>query len=897
MSIDTRTIIGKAIRSVSLFEGLENRQLMSAGVTFENNTLTVTGTPRNDNIHLSWTDAGRSVRVSLNGQLSKAFDGRQLWTVNVNAGNGNNRVTVDRDFRANVNVTTGKGNDTITTGLGNDFIQSGAGKDRVDTGSGNDIVWSGSGNDTLNGGAGDDLLVAESGDDVVDTGGNGSNTVYAGAGKNKLVTTGNDQVDDGASQGGQSQIVLSGASATPTTPSTPELNTRIRVDSISLINADTGKVVSGYENLTGTVTLDLAKLPARFTLVANVTGKNVGSTRFQLGGNASLDRVENSEPMTLTPSINGGKFEAWSPAAGSYTLSVTPFLKDDAKGTAGPAKTISINVKAVVAPSAPAEDDTETPVDTGAPVIATNAFQGTTITAGESFHIEATGTVIPGADVEDASFAWDFGDAGSRYNQMPGFNAAHVYERPGTYTVKLTVTAPNGQVSQQTTTVTVNASTAKTLYVSANGNDSANGAYNTPLRTLARAVALSGNDTTILLRRGDTFWQSSTVEIKKNGVTVSSYGTGSDPTIMWTGARDRSNILWVNTTTSNVTVRGLRFDSIYNGDTEQTGMPTAILAGGSNVVVRENTFLNIGYCVNANQKPKGLIVQDNRAPSEVGVRDYLVWTQGSDIVIVGNEVANSTREHNVRVSGADRLVIAFNKLTNLDRTSSGDAKDNGKGTIVSQKGSYAYIADNQMRGPAGVGPLGGGDGLGDKGARFTHARVEDNVQYEGTFFVNHGADHITLTGNTLFRDDAIAFDIAGWNAAYGRGNSDVVIDKNIAVNNGIKGYGNFLMVESTTQGITLTDNVYVAPYLAPGAWGAAAVYVTAGDLTSFSRIDGNTWPATSRANSYAQGGMNFIGLSYNGSGHQDENEWNTSKAVGNDLFLDVTLDGARRLAA
>jgi hypothetical protein len=61
---------------------------------------------------------------------------------------------------------------------------------------------------------------------------------------------------------------------------------------------------------------------------------------------------------------------------------------------------------------------------------------------GQPLHVEATGTVIPGADLEDARFRWDFGDAGSRYNQMDGFNAAHVYDRPGTYTVRLTVTAP-----------------------------------------------------------------------------------------------------------------------------------------------------------------------------------------------------------------------------------------------------------------------------------------------------------------------------------------------------------------------------------------------------------------------------------------------------------------------
>jgi hypothetical protein len=64
-------------------------------------------------------------------------------------------------------------------------------------------------------------------------------------------------------------------------------------------------------------------------------------------------------------------------------------------------------------------------------------------------------------------------------------------------------------------------------------------------------------------------------------------------------------------------------------------MPNAILAGGRALTIRDNTFLNMGYAINANQNPTGLLVQDNRAPLETGLRDYLVWTQGTDIVIVG----------------------------------------------------------------------------------------------------------------------------------------------------------------------------------------------------------------------------------------------------------------------
>ena len=551
----------------------------------------------------------------------------------------------------------------------------------------------------------------------------------------------------------------------------------------------------------------------------------------------------------------------------------------------------------VTSSSAPLDPGlTLNPVGSGTPVIAITALQGFTIVEGQSFHVEATGTIVPGADIEDASFAWDFGDAAGRFNQMPGFNAAHVYDRPGRYAVTLKVTGPDGSVSTATVSVDVQAASVRTLYVAANGNDAADGSGpGTALRTLGRAVQLAGDDTTILLRRGDTFWQSSTVELSRNNLTIATWGVGNAPTLMWTGARDRSNMLWVKNEARHVTLRGLAFDSVYNADTEQTGMPIAILAGGRNLTVRDNTFRNVGYCINANQKPTGLLVQDNRAPDPLAVRDYFVWAQGSDLVIVGNEVANSTREHVVRVGGADRLVMAHNTLSNLDRTTQGDIKDTGKGAIACQKGSYGYIADNQLRGPAGVGPLGLANGLTDKAARFLHARVQDNVQHEGSFYLQHGAEHVTLIGNTIYRDDQVAFDVIGWNAEYGRGNRDLRFERNVVVNNGTM--GNFLLVEARTEGISLTDNVYVAPYLRPGNFGTAAVFVNGSDLSSFTKIDGNVWPSTTRGTAYANGGINFVGTSYTDWGHKAPTTWNNMWPVGDDQFRDVSLDEARRIAA
>src|SRR6201999_3000062 len=102
-----------------------------------------------------------------------------------------------------------------------------------------------------------------------------------------------------------------------------------------------------------------------------------------------------------------------------------------------------------------------------------------------------------------------------------------------------------------------------------------------------------------------------------------------------------------------------------------------------------NTFLNIDYGVNTNQRPRGVLVQGNNSPGIEDLRAYLVYCQGSDLVIIGNTVANSTREHCIRVDGTNRILIAYNNLTNIDNRPN-DPVDTAKQTITVHSGTYAY---------------------------------------------------------------------------------------------------------------------------------------------------------------------------------------------------------------
>src|SRR5207237_24195 len=61
----------------------------------------------------------------------------------------------------------------------------------------------------------------------------------------------------------------------------------------------------------------------------------------------------------------------------------------------------------------------------------------TTILAGETIHAQGVptksgvSTQLGAGSAVSARFQWDFGDPKGSYDLLPGFNAAHVYDRPG----------------------------------------------------------------------------------------------------------------------------------------------------------------------------------------------------------------------------------------------------------------------------------------------------------------------------------------------------------------------------------------------------------------------------------------------------------------------------------
>ncbi len=200
----------------------------------------------NDEIHIS-NGADGGIIVSVNGE-EYSYTRREARTLIIDAGAGNDNVTVDDDVALDLHITGGAGNDKLQGGSGEDIIvdnydsnviDGGDGNDTlvangyssknifekalayargdktvldapsnvIKGGDGNDYIEGGFGNDYINGGEGDDYIYGLDGDDSISggdghdyiDGGEGNDILYGGQGNDNLFGgKGNDTISGGA---------------------------------------------------------------------------------------------------------------------------------------------------------------------------------------------------------------------------------------------------------------------------------------------------------------------------------------------------------------------------------------------------------------------------------------------------------------------------------------------------------------------------------------------------------------------------------------------------------------------------------------------------------------------------------------------------------------------------
>jgi hypothetical protein len=458
------------------------------------------------------------------------------------------------------------------------------------------------------------------------------------------------------------------------------------------------------------------------------------------------------------------------------------------------------------------------------------------------------------------------------------------------------VTNAGGKSHTTSTTVNVASAGRQKIYVSAAGSDSNDGlSSGSPIRSFAKAATKLRDNIEILFRRGDTFGMSGGMVVSgKDNVVIGAYGSGDRPELKWTGAMPD---MWEEIISTGggaqIAIQDLTFTTQWTG----TGKVhvAGVRPGGTGVVVRRNEFIEIDDAVNANSRPHGLIVQDNVVPHLTGMAGQFMWVDGADITVVGNSVANSTRENIIRVSNStahqttipERINISHNSFTNVDR-SDVDRYDYLKGTIIIQKSKYAYVGRNTVKdGWITVGPLGSADGVGDKAARTYYAVVEANKANDTTIRLHHGAEHTMVRNNVVDIDRGAAFVVEGYNSTYGRTVRDATFVNNTAINNSSS--GTMLQVGSGASAIAVVNNLFVAPSLVTGSSGTAPLYVDGSSLAAFSQITNNIWGDPSKS-SFAQGGINYV-YDYwsNSAGYKTPTEWHAYSQVGTDYFSDVSI--------
>ncbi len=347
------------------------------------------------------------------------------------------------------------------------------------------------------------------------------------------------------------------------------------------------------------------------------------------------------------------------------------------------------------------------------------------------------------------------------------------------------------------------------------------------------------------------------------------------------GVKPPHGLISIDGKCNGVTIEHITFDSPYGvSDTQEAPKVgiDAIVARGRNITIRDCTFLNVDSAVNANGSPMGLLVERCKSPLKTGMRAYMVWTQGSDFVCLGNFAANSTREHIVRLSGVEAALIADNNFTNLDRRPA-DKYDTSKGTIEMHNGSYAYIAHNTVAGGTiRVGPL----GLNEPPTTATNwAVIESNI-LSGTSIVAYpGAHHIMVRNNIIHDQIGQAMILQGPDPQ-GRMNADFHILNNTATNSGT--IGSFLKVWGHVDGIELKNNLYVAAGLKVGSDGSAVVNTAERDLSSFTAIENNVWPMFGNGECVISNHVLSM------------KDWLGTAPVKDDLVAAITLDDKQRPA-
>jgi hypothetical protein len=840
MKFNAQQSIAKAV-----FETLEGRECMSATIGLQDGVLTIKADLNAAaNIKVQLSADHRYINASVNGIQQTVRLGNDIKSMILVGSTQDDYIYVDPRLHLPAQISGDAGNDTIWGGGGVDSIDAGDGNDLVhaggtiSTGNGDDTVWATGAHDKIYAGSGNDLLIGGPGNDVI-YGGSGHDTILAGGGTDKIVAGSGDTVVYGST--GNDTIV--GGTGHDTLVGGAGSNSIVVSSSQTVVHAQP----------TNTVYKRMTKRPSRDpgSSTGSTGGTNSGSSSTGSTSTGSGNSTGSTSTPSTTPTVPPAPVPTVPPAPPVYAVPPAP----------------------PVPPAAPAPT---------APTAVITQLE-TSIVAGEGVNVNALNSTIQNGTVLTTQYHWNFGDTGSAYNDLTGWTAGHVYDNPGTYTLTLTMTDNAGLTSVATGQVTVASDTRPTIYVDNNGSDSNSGASpDQAVKTANRAfqMAAYSSNLRILFKRGETFNVNTVLTLTGSNVYVGAYGNGANPVLNRVAGYENQT-LFTTQTSSNITIEDLTFDSpnaVTSGPAPEINA-NAIVAGGSNIVIRNDTFLNLETAIDGELQPHGIIVQDNTAPLLTGLRGYFCWVDGDNWSILGNTVANSTRQHVVRSNDVNTsgVLIAGNNFSKELRAD--DPAEIMKTTINFRGGQYIYVTGNTLNdGQIGFGP----DPTMSPTALTQWIVVEDNFIHNTTLGITGATDHLMARDNYFDWSGNADITVTPTDATYPstRLMHDITIADNTGVNTGTSGQFIWVRNAALPGTLTVTNNLYVAPNLAEGLNNNGGLVVWAPDLSGFAQISGNIWPAA------ASGGVNYL------NGYLTPEQWDAEWNVQHDQFASVTLSGS-----
>jgi len=281
-------------------------------------------------------------------------------------------------------------------------------------------------------------------------------------------------------------------------------------------------------------------------------------------------------------------------------------------------------------------------------------------------------------------------------NTATGYAAAHVFEQPGDYTVRLRVRKPDGLEYRYSQPITVQPFTGRTFYVRQDGNDSNTGrgsSASEAWRTYSKAFgAISGNSIVqpgdrVLFQRGHVFSYASTARLTNaHNVIIGAYPESGDPEsrplIQYAGSAEHLDVpaFQVYGNSTALTMKDIRI----NGHSTTSGKYASgfavcsfLSAGPVNDIlllrVGVEEFWNNYFDVGASPL-NGLFLVESTIRNSNDYKGHMLLGKAGKLAILGSVVDRGpTGEgqwgNNMYLEGLDKSVISSNYVGRPNPTS------------------------------------------------------------------------------------------------------------------------------------------------------------------------------------------------------------------------------------